>query len=101
MKSTHLRYGIAAVIVILSVWPAAPLSGADWRDRLLDVPYPPPPAAEPAQGPSLRLVRQDFERLELNQSVIQTLMTIGARKFTRGLGTHSVGRIVVESPQPI
>jgi alpha-galactosidase len=101
MKSTHLRYGIAAVVVILSAWLAASLSAADWRDQLLAVPYPPVPAAEPPRGPSLRLVRQDFERLELNQSVIQTPLTIGARKFARGLGTHSVGRIVVESPQPM
>jgi alpha-galactosidase len=51
--------------------------------------------------PSLTLLRQDYERLEINKSVIATPLTIGQRHFKHGLGTHSVSRIRIESPKPI
>src|SRR5690606_27316391 len=49
----------------------------------------------------LQLVRQDFERLERNRSVIGTPLTIGGRRFAHGLGTHSIGHIAIASPDPI
>ena len=54
-----------------------------------------------ATGPSLSLLRQDFEKLEINRSVIKMPLMIGGRKFEHGLGTHSVSRLCVRSPKPI
>jgi hypothetical protein len=72
-----------------------------WIDRVLDVPYVATNLPEDAPAPSLQLVRQDYERLERNQSVIRTPMTIGTKRFTRGLGTHSFSQIRVTSPEPL
>ena len=47
------------------------------------------------------MLRQDFEELEINRSVVKTPMQIGTKRFGRGLGTHSIGHIRVESPQPM
>jgi alpha-galactosidase len=58
-------------------------------------------AAAPVSGPSLTLLRQDYETLEINRSVIKTPLAIGQRKFEHGLGTHSVSRIRLRSPKPI
>ena len=54
-----------------------------------------------ARGPSLSLLRQDFEKLEINRSVIKTPLRIGQRKFAHGLGTHSISRLCIRSPKPI
>ena len=54
-----------------------------------------------ATGPSLTLLRQDFEKLEINRSVIKTPLAIGKRNFEHGLGTHSISRIRLSSPKPI
>jgi len=71
----------------------------NWQDGLLKVPFT---TSEPGQdGPMLQLIRQDYENLEFNQSVIKTPMTIGNRNFQRGLGTHSVSHIRIHSPEPI
>jgi alpha-galactosidase len=51
--------------------------------------------------PTLTLLRQDYENLEIDRSVIQTPLTIGDRKFAHGLGTHSVSRIRIRSPKAI
>jgi hypothetical protein len=72
-----------------------------WIDRVLDVPYVATNLPEDAPAPSLQLVRQNYERLERNQSVIRTPMTIGTKRFTRGLGTHSFSQIRVTSPEPL
>ena len=52
-------------------------------------------------NPTLTLLRQDYEKLEIDKSVVQTPLTIGDRKFEHGLGTHSVSRIRIHSPKPI
>ena len=52
-------------------------------------------------GPSLTLLRQDFEKLEINRSVIKKPLAIGKRNFEHGLGTHSISRIRLNSPKPI
>lgn len=52
-------------------------------------------------NPTLQLLRQDFEQLERNRSVIQTPMKIGDRSFEYGSGTHSVSHIRVRTPEPI
>ena len=59
------------------------------------------PSSAPLPGPSLALLRQDFETLQINRSVIKMPLKIGQRKFEHGLGTHSVSRICVRSPKPI
>jgi len=74
---------------------------ATWIDRLLDVPYVATNLSEHAPAPSLQLVRQDYERLERNQSVIRAPLMIGTKRFTRGLGTHSFSEIRVASPEPL
>ncbi len=74
---------------------------ATWIDRLCDVPYVATNLPEHATAPSLQLVRQDYERLERNQSVIRTPLMIGTNRFPRGLGTHSFSEIRVTSPEPL
>ena len=80
-------------------------AGADepipWVEALLDVPYAATEDAPVAPRPALRLVRQDFEQLELRRSVIRTPMVIGGKPFARGLGTHSIGHIQILSPEPM
>jgi hypothetical protein len=72
-------------------------SPAEWFERLLAFPYT---NATPSE-PGLQLVRQDFEQLERNRSVIGTPLTIGSRGFVHGLGTHSISHLRVLSPKPI
>jgi len=72
-----------------------------WAERLLDVPYAPIDRRAPPQGPILQLVHQDIEELEINRSVIRTPLTIGNKRFERGLGPHSNGHIRITSPEPI
>ncbi len=52
-------------------------------------------------GPSLELVRQDHEQLEVNQSILRTPLTIGDRQFTSGLGTHATSHLRLVSPEPM
>ena len=61
----------------------------------------PVPEAEARPGPGLELLRQDYEELEVNQSILRTPLAIGGREFERGIGTHSVSRIRIHSPTPI
>jgi alpha-galactosidase len=49
----------------------------------------------------LKLIRQDFEQLERRRSVIQTTLTLGAKSFERGLGTHANSHIQIVSPEPL
>jgi hypothetical protein len=74
---------------------------ATFIDRLLDVPYAATNLPESVPAASLQLIRQDYEGLERNQSVIRTPLTIGTKQFTRGLGTHSFSQIRVTSPEPL
>jgi len=55
----------------------------EWINDLLEAPY------EETEGPAdpvLQLVHQDFEELERNESILHTPLTIGERRFERGLG---------------
>ncbi len=72
-------------------------STAGWFRRLLAFPYT---NAVPT-APALQRIRQDFEQLERNRSVIQTPLKIGSRSFAHGLGTHSISHLRVLSPEPI
>ena len=70
----------------------------EWIEHLLEAPY------EETEGPTeavLQLIHQDFEELERNESIIHTPLTLGDRRFERGLGTHSNSHIRVYSPEPI
>ena len=96
---------VAAVGVIMLT--AAPGPGSDaqtgsgatlWRDEVVAVREE---TVIDATRPQLILMRQDFEKLEINKSVIATPLRIGERDFTRGLGTHSVGHLRVVSDDPI
>ena len=71
-----------------------------WIDQLLKTPYP-AATGEPTAAVTLRLLRQDFEELETGRSVIKTPLRIGQNRFSRGLGSHSVGHLRVESPKPL
>jgi alpha-galactosidase len=97
---------LGLVVLVWAASGAEPAGGErmGWVEEILEIPYPPHAAdARPAPsiGPTLELLRQDFEQLQVDQSVIETPMTIGSRRFERGLGTHSVGHIRVRAPQPI
>ncbi len=59
-------------------------------------------AATQTARPTLRLIRQDHERLQIGRSVIGTPLAIGSRRdLAHGLGTHSVSHIRIESAEPI
>ncbi|MBM3493238.1 MAG: hypothetical protein FJX72_02785, partial [Armatimonadetes bacterium] len=95
----------AALVAMLGAGRQTPMAtsgsakGADiWAQRLLAFPYA---AAEPGAGPMRALIRQDYERLQRNRSVIGTPLRIGTRGFAGGLGTHSHSVIRVTSPKPI
>ena len=77
---------------------ASCLSSETWQERVLAVPYA---HAEPGPEPVLHLVRQDYEALQLNKSVLGTPLVISDRRFDHGLGTHSISCIRVYSPEPI
>jgi alpha-galactosidase len=70
---------------------------AEWFRGLLAFPYTNPPPG----GPALQLIRQDFEQLERNRSVIRTPLAIGSRAFAHGLGTHSISHLRVLAPEAI
>ena len=70
---------------------------ADWFRRFLVFPYTNAVPTEPV----LQRIRQDFEQLERNRSVIQTPLKIGSRGFAHGLGTHSISHLRLLSPEPI
>lgn len=61
----------------------------------------PRPRSEQDKSLSLQLLRQDFESLEVNRSILKTPLTIGSRRFSRGIGTHAVSHIRVQSPEPL
>jgi len=92
---------LSAPASVLHVCSAAAEAVAAWPDALLAVPYPPRAEAAPAEAASLQLVRQDYEALKIDRSVIKMPMTIGTRRFDRGLGTHSFSEIHISSPEPL
>ncbi|UCG88378.1 MAG: hypothetical protein JSW71_07500, partial [Gemmatimonadota bacterium] len=61
-----------------------------WRDQVLAIPYRPPELKEQVR---LELIRQDYEQLEANRSIMRSPLVIAGRSFDRGLGTHSVSHI--------
>jgi alpha-galactosidase len=69
-----------------------------WIDRLLAVPYADP---SPPEEPKLQLLYQDYERLGLGTTCMGGPMTIGARQYQHGLGTHANSRIRIFSPDPV
>lgn len=75
----------------------AALVVTNWQDKILDVPY----GGDNQWQATLQLLRQDYENLERNRSVIQTPLKIGSKHFAHGLGTHSFSHIRVKSAEPI
>ena len=93
-----MRVVLLPVICVLAASACAGSRKNVWADAVLDVPYA---VQQAARAPVVQLVRQDYEQLELNRSVIKTPMVIGSKRFEHGLGTHSVSHIRVYSPEPI
>jgi len=83
--------------ICLAIAIVAASGSASWQEAILDAPYTPARLDKVV----LQLIRQDYEALERDRSVIGTPLTIGERKFDRGLGTHSIGQIAIASPDPI
>lgn len=73
-------------------------STENWAEQLLAYPYPGPPEGA---GPMRALVRQDYEKLQKNRSILGTPLRIGSRTFAHGLGTHANSLIRVTSPVPL
>ncbi len=69
-----------------------------WQDKLMSFPYSEKPDE---YVPSIYLIRQDYEQLEYNRSVIKTPLKIGDMNFQRGIGTHSFSHLRIYSPDPI
>src|SRR5579884_2072150 len=67
-----------------------------WQDAILSVPYDTAP-----RRPLLELIRQDYEQLEGNRSILKTPLVIGKRRFQHGIGTHAVSHLRIHSPEPI
>jgi len=47
----------------------------------------------------IRVLRQDHSMLRFGRSCIETPLTIGTRRFSRGLGTHAFSHLVVGVPE--
>ncbi|MHC4400293.1 MAG: NPCBM/NEW2 domain-containing protein [Planctomycetota bacterium] len=90
---------LATLIVLATAGLTGAAAGEDtWQDRLLGFPYRPP--AERDQ-PTLLLVRQDFEGLEVDRNCMKGPLVIGGRRFDHGLGTHAVSRVRLVAPEPV
>ena len=93
---------IALLILLTSVTgqTLAPVGHAQqaWQDRVLDVPYTP---LRHDDKPTLILIRQDYEELEVNRNIGKSPLKIGKRIFKNGIGTHALSHIRLRSPQPI
>ncbi|MEI6518428.1 MAG: alpha-galactosidase [bacterium] len=50
--------------------------------------------------PVMTLVRQDYNTLKRNKSVLDTPLKIGNVEFAHGLGTHSFSIILIDLPSP-
>ncbi len=50
---------------------------------------------------SLQVVRQDYNTLKFNESCMGTPLKLGAKSFSRGLGTHANSEIRVKFPEPV
>lgn len=87
-----MRNVLAISLVALVIQAAGPIGRAEklWQDRILDVPYAPP---RQCRQPTLLLVRQDFEELQVNRNIGKSPLKIGARTFEQGIGTHAVSHL--------
>ncbi|MCL2304191.1 MAG: NPCBM/NEW2 domain-containing protein [Planctomycetaceae bacterium] len=54
-----------------------------------------------AEFPSLRLIRQDYDRLEYNKTCLGNALKIGSQSFEKGLGTHANSEIEVSFSEPV
>ncbi len=61
--------------------------------QLLEMPY-----KEVQENGGLALLQQDYEQLEINQSILKTPLKVGEQIYDNGLGTHSISRIRVYLP---
>jgi alpha-galactosidase len=77
---------------------AAPRTTAaeQWISSVLAFPY----EDRAPDQPTLQVLRQDYEQLELNRSVVKTPLRIGSRRFEHGLGTHAVSHLRIHFPEP-
>jgi len=85
-------------VLLAATWARCAEPSSAWRDEVVAV------RAEVAPEPvttQLTLLRQDFEKLEINRSVIATPLRIGDRTYSRGVGTHSVSHVRVTCDEPI
>jgi alpha-galactosidase len=95
----EMKQGAYALLVLALAGSSTQAAQEGWLDRTLSVLDR--IAAPPQQEAVIQVVRQDYETLQVNLSVIATPLTIGTKRFEHGLGTHSVGLILVYSPEPI
>ncbi len=66
-----MRNALLIVLTALAMqaWSPATRAQQIWQDRLLDVPYGP---LLSSQEPTLLLIRQDFEQLQVNRNIGET-----------------------------
>lgn len=91
----NIKFDFLTLLIILS---GAINKDNNWQDKLMEFPYP---EKLDEYTPSVYLIRQDYEQLERNLSVIRTPLKIGDVNFQRGLGTHSFSHLRIYSPDPI
>jgi alpha-galactosidase len=79
---------------------SASVSNASWQKDLFAFPYG-NALAESNSPMVLEVLRQDYEKLERNESVTHSPLVIGSHQFKRGLGTHTVSKIRLYSPETV
>ncbi len=95
-----MRTALLAFILTLAIG-GTPMSFADSARQTLDRLLSPPPRDAAAAAARLELLRQDYEQLERNLSILKTPLTIGSRRFDHGVGTHAVSHLRVFAPEPV
>ncbi len=95
-----MRNILTASLVVIAAQAAVSIGSAaeTWQDRILDMPYSPP---RPCQEPTLLLLRQDHEKLQVNLNIGTSPLRIGRRTFEYGIGTHAVSHIRLRCPRAI
>jgi alpha-galactosidase len=58
------------------------------------------PPGKPREPIGLELRRQDYGKLGIRRSCIDTPMQIGQKRYKHGLGSHSISEIAVYLPEP-
>lgn len=98
-RNMVLYLGLLTALSFSSAW-ASSNGFQNWLDTMTDMTKDQP--ATSISPVELILISQDYGSLEINRSVhTKTQLKIGAKTYTRGLGTHSNARLQIMLHQPV